>query len=117
MPKDSTANAAKRNWSANTRTALYVIGTWGEVMQTGCRLGRGGSHNGSDQRQSDGCSYAYPSNGDATGRTFNLHFCCDKEMSVRQLVQGQQYHRFVHMCGELPRKRSCDLRRAMVTVA
>ena len=80
-------------------------------------LGRSGSHNGGNQRQRDGCRYADPAYDDATGRTFNTHFWCDKQMGVRQPVQGQQYHGFVYKRAELPREGPCDLRWAAVSIA
>jgi hypothetical protein len=61
-------------------------------MQAASRLGRGGSHNGSNQWQSDGSSYTNPSYGGATGGAINRHFRFDKQLRVRQLVQGQQHH-------------------------
>jgi hypothetical protein len=86
-------------------------------MQARRGLGSGRGHNGSNERQNDRCRYANPSYGDATGETLNRHFRFDKQMSVRELVKGKQHHGFVHPRRQLPRKRPCDLRRAIVAVA
>jgi hypothetical protein len=61
-------------------------------MQAGRCLGSGWGHNGSNERQCDGCRYANPPKGNAAGETLNVHFRFDKQMRVRELVEGQQHN-------------------------